>query len=298
VTLEEYRRFYAQEIRFAANVSSPALIEAYASVPREKYLGAPPWQIASPDQTAMSIGGMGKTSYTPVEDPRDLYHNVLVSLDMERNVNNGQPSALARWIDALDLKRGDRVYHLGCGVGYYTAIMTEVVGPEGSVVAIEALPDLAPRAKNNLSDYPNVTVHAGDGVRFDPGPCDAMLINAGVIHPYVLWLERLNEHGRLVAPLTMAATPTIGQGIMAKIIRERGGFSAQIASVLAIFSCTNGRDPQLEPLMAKALTTGALMKIKSVRRDPHEATATCILHTLDVCLSTNDLPAACGPGNS
>src|ERR1700683_4033645 len=207
MTLEECRRFYSREIRFAANVSSPALVEAYARVLRERYLGSPPWHVASPDQQAMSVAGIDSTSYTPIEDPRDLYHNILVAIDRDRNVNNGQPSALARWIDALDLKTGDRVYHLGCGVGYYTAIMREVVGPEGSVVAIEALPDLAARAKENLAHYPNVTVHAGDGVKFDPGPCNAMLINAGMIHPHLLWLDRLNEHGRLVVPLTMAATP-------------------------------------------------------------------------------------------
>jgi protein-L-isoaspartate(D-aspartate) O-methyltransferase len=292
VTLEECREFYAQEIRLAANLSSPALVDAYAHVPREKYLGSPPWQIASPEQRAMSISGMGGSSYTPTEDPRDLYHNVLVGLDIARNVNNGQPSALARWIDALDLKPGDRAYHLGCGVGYYTAIIREIVGPTGRVVGIEALPDLATRAKENLAHYSNVSVHSGDGVTFDPGPCDAMLINAGVIHPHVMWLDRLNEHGRLVVPLTMAATPALGQGIMAEIVRERGGFTAQIATFLAIFSCTNGRDPQLEPLMAKALTTGALMKIKSVRRDSHEAAESCILHAPEVCLSTVDLSAA------
>jgi protein-L-isoaspartate(D-aspartate) O-methyltransferase len=235
---------------------------------------------------------MGGSSYTPTEDPRDLYHNVLVGLDIARNVNNGQPSALARWIDSLDLKPGDRAYHLGCGVGYYTAIIREVVGLTGSVVAIDALPDLAARAKENLAHYTNVTVHSGDGVTFDPGPCDAMLINAGVIHPHVMWLDRLSEQGRLVVPLTMAANTTLGQGIMAKIVRERSGFTAQIATFLAIFSCTNGRDPQLEPLMAKALTTGALMKIRSVRRDSHEAGETCILHAPEVCLSMVDLSAA------
>lgn len=44
--------------------------------------------------------------------------------------------------------------------------------------------------------------------------------------------------------------------------------------------------------MAKALTTGALMKIKSVRRDFHEAADTCILHAPEVCLSMVDLSAA------
>jgi hypothetical protein len=35
MTVEDCRRFYAQEVRFAANISSPELVEAYASVPRE-----------------------------------------------------------------------------------------------------------------------------------------------------------------------------------------------------------------------------------------------------------------------
>jgi hypothetical protein len=34
MTLDDARRFYAEEIRFAANVTSSALIEASANVPR------------------------------------------------------------------------------------------------------------------------------------------------------------------------------------------------------------------------------------------------------------------------
>jgi len=86
------------------------------------------------------------------QTPRQA-HNVVVVLDKAGDINNGQPSALARWIDSMDLKPGARAYHLGCGVGYYTAIMAEVVGPRGSVVGTEVNPDLAARAKENLSGY-------------------------------------------------------------------------------------------------------------------------------------------------
>jgi protein-L-isoaspartate(D-aspartate) O-methyltransferase len=289
LTLEECRRFYAQEIRFAANISTPGLVEAYARVPREKYLGPPPWQLGSPEQRALSLTGKMGTSYYATEDPRDVYHNLVVSLDASRDINNGQPSALGRWINAMDLKPGDRVYHLGCGVGYYTAIMAEVVGPNGSVVGIELHPQLAARAKENLSGYPYVTVHAGDGATFDPGECDAMLINAGTTHPHPQWLRRLRPKGRLIVPLTVAVTPTIGQGVMAKIVRELGGFSAEVVTVLAIFSCTNARDALLEPFMAKALTSGSLLRLRSIRRDVHQPADTCILHGSEVCVSSAEL---------
>jgi protein-L-isoaspartate(D-aspartate) O-methyltransferase len=286
MTIDECRRFYADEIRFAAGISSPELIEAFARVPRERFLGPAPWELGSPDIRAMSSAGLGEMSYTPVDDPRQVYHNVVVALDKENDINNGQPSALACWINALDLKPGARVYHLGCGVGYYTAIMAETVGAQGSVVSSEVNLHLASRAKENLSVYSNVTVHAGDGAEFDPGPCDAILVNAGVTQPLPLWLDRLRDRGCLVLPMTMSVPGRpIGLGVMVKSIREHDRFSAQIVSSVGIYSCTSARDPQLEGQLKKSITTGAMMQMKSLCRDPHEQSNTCLVHGLEVCLS-------------
>jgi protein-L-isoaspartate(D-aspartate) O-methyltransferase len=289
MTIDECRRFYAEEIRFSGNVHSTAVIEAFARVPREKFLGPGPWEIASPEIRGLSAAGGMQTSYTPIDDPRHLYHNVLVVLDKAGDINNGQPTALARWIEAMELQPGDRAYHLGCGVGYYTAIMAEIVGPDGSVAAVEVKPDLAARAQQNLAAYPNVTVAAANGATFDPGASDAMLINAGMTHPNPLWLDRLREGGRLVVPLTMATTPTLGVGVMAKIIRKGNKFSAQVVGPLGIYSGTGMRDAQREPLLRAAMTSGALMKMKSVRRDAHERSDTCVVHGADVCLSSSEV---------
>jgi protein-L-isoaspartate(D-aspartate) O-methyltransferase len=291
-TLEDCRAFYAQEIRFAATVATPGLVEAYARVPREKFLGPAPWQISSAEARALSMAGLRESSYVTVDDPRDLYHNVVVALDRAKDINNGQPSALATWIDALALQPGDRAFHLGCGVGYYTAIIAEVVGPSGGVVALELQSDLAARAKENLASYANVTVHEGDGAAFDPGPCDAMFVNCGVTHPQTIWLERLRHRGRLVIPFTMAVNPQIGQGVMTKIVREPSGYSASMVTPAGIFSGGSLRDPALEPLMKKALTTGGLLKLKSVRRDAHESADTCVVHAAEVCLSTAPLSSS------
>jgi len=292
MTIEECREFYAREVKFAANLTTPGLEAAYARVPREKFLGPGPWQIGSAEARTMSAAGMLQMAYLTVDDPRDLYHNVVVSLERSKDINNGQPSALGRWIDALELKAGGRVYHLGCGVGYYTAIMAEVVGPGGSVVGIDLQPELVERAKKNLEGYSNVTVETGDGATFDPGDCDAILVNAGVTHPQTIWLERLRERGHLVVPFTMAMNPTLGQGVMTKIVRERGAYSAEMVTPLAIFSGGRMREPELEPVMVKALTSGGLLKLKSVRRDAHEPQETCVVHGREVCLSTAEA-AAC-----
>jgi protein-L-isoaspartate(D-aspartate) O-methyltransferase len=291
LTVEEYRRFYADEIRFVANLESPALVDAFARVPREKFIGPGPWQVGSAEVRGLAAAGMGRAVYVPVDDARHLYHNVVVVLDAARDINNGQPSALAHWINGLQLQTGNRVYHLGCGVGYYTAIMAEVVGSKGSVVASEIDPELAARARENLSAYANVEVHAVDGGEFDPGDCDAMLINAGVTHPHPLWLDRLREGGRLVLPITLATSETLGAGLMIKIVRRPNGFSAHGVTPVGIYSCKSVRDPELEPLLREALVTQKLFRVRSFRRDEHEQQDTCFIHGKGVCFSGAELPA-------
>jgi protein-L-isoaspartate(D-aspartate) O-methyltransferase len=285
MTIEDCREFYAREVRFAASLTTPRLVEAFAKVPREKFLGPGPWQIGSAAARAMSVAGLGQMSYVTIEDPRDVYHNVVISLDRAKDINNGQPGSLGMWIDALGLKPGEHVYHLGCGVGYYTAIMAEVVGPRGGVIGLELQPDLATRARENLAGYANATVEAGEGAVFDPGECDAMFVNCGVTHPQTKWLERLREGGRLVVPFTMAMNTTIGQGVMTKITQSSGKYVTEMVSPVAIYSGGSLRDTALEPQILKGLTTGGLLKLKSVRLDAHEPGETCVVHGRDVCLS-------------
>lgn len=284
MTLEEVRRFFAEEIQYFANVKNPALVAAFARVPREKFVGPGPWKI-----------GLTSFAETCDADARHVYHNLPISLDESRDLNNGQPGSLAVWIDALELKSGERVFHLGGGVGYYDAILAEVVGSTGMVVVAEVDADLAARARENLRNYPNVVVHATDGAEFDPGPCDAILINAGCTHIHSRWLDRLREGGRLMIPLTvrtampgiaMQRQANLGAGMMVKAVRRNDCFSAVAHSPIAIFSCTSVRDPEIETILRKAMGMGLIGKLQSIRRDPHELADTCVLHRSDVCLST------------
>jgi len=86
-----YRRFYAEELRVVADLRSEALVQAFATVPREAFLGPGPWQICSVKQ------GIGAPEYRPTPDanPERVYHNVAIAIDTARQLHNGQPSALA-----------------------------------------------------------------------------------------------------------------------------------------------------------------------------------------------------------
>jgi hypothetical protein len=135
------RRAYARQVLFQGRASNAALENAFATVEREKYLGPGPWPIARWPRGY---------SLTPDADPAWLYADILVGILPERSLNNGQPSAHATWISAVDPKPGEHLVHIGAGVGYYTAIMAMMVGEGGKVTAIEFDDDLARRAAANL----------------------------------------------------------------------------------------------------------------------------------------------------
>jgi protein-L-isoaspartate(D-aspartate) O-methyltransferase len=276
--LDLARAFYAEELRAIANLQSEAVVRAFAKVPREHFLGPGPWQVRNP-----VFDGYWTTNDA---DPRRLYHNLLVAIDASRRLNNGHPSFLAFLIDALDLQTGQHVVHVGCGTGYYTAIMAEVVGREGHVTAIEVDSDLASRAQSNLSYLSHVQVFAGDGGQLDPGPSDAIFVNAGATHPRSIWLDSLRSGARLLVPLTVTEDADHGGGgRVLKVTRQPGGFTASFISGVGIFSCVGGRDSKLNQRLKEAFERGDWKSVQSLRREPHEPVDSCWFHGRDFCLS-------------
>lgn len=284
-SLAAARRYFAEEIRAVAHLRSRALVEALATVPREHFLGPGPWQILGAE------AGLGEVTYWTTEDadPRHLYHNVAVAIAPERQINNGQPSLLATWIDALALAPGERAVHLGCGVGYYTAVMAEVVGPSGRATGFEVEEDLARRARENLAGKAQVEVVHGDGGALEHGSADAILVNAGATHPLPAWLDALRPGGRLLLPLTFTApgapSGTVGRGFALLAKREPGGFSARFLAPVAIYPCAGARDEAMNQRLLKAIQGGDWATVRGLRRDAHEPEASCWLHGDGFCLS-------------
>jgi protein-L-isoaspartate(D-aspartate) O-methyltransferase len=285
--LTTLRRVYAEELRARAHLRSDGLVAAFATVPRERFLGSGPWQIL----TAVDLGYVTYRT-TPDADPTHLYHNVLVAIDADRLLNNGLPSALAGWLDALDLQSGDTVVHVGCGTGYYTAILAEVVGPHGRVVGIEIDPTLARRARDNLSYLNQVEIVAGDGGALDAGAADAIFVNGGATHPRSIWIDSLRANGRLLLPITASADAAgLGWGGMFMITNRHGSFDARFISEVGIFPCLGARDADLNRQLSSKERRD-WRSVGSLRRDPHEPHDSCWLHTQESCLSREPLQAA------
>ncbi len=226
-------------------------------------MGAAPWQFASLVSPAKDGG------YRTTEDVRDLYHDVFVALKREKFLNNGLPSTLAGCIGKLDLAAGQRVFHVGCGSGYYTAIMAEVVGPEGSVVAVEVDPELG-GAGGRESE--GLSAGAGGARGWGGGGApesDAVFINAGVTHPQPGWMECLAEGGRMLLPLCVGVPENPGKVLAVQITRQGSEFAADPYSIFGLYSSPSLRDPARQALLHAGLHTKQMAKLRSVRLEEH-----------------------------
>jgi ubiquinone/menaquinone biosynthesis C-methylase UbiE len=83
---------------------------------------------------------------------------------------------------ALAAAPGERILDVGCGPGFYCAELIEEVGPEGSVVGVDASPQMLGLAARRCEGHGNVVFHQADatslsieGVGFDGALCVQVL---------------------------------------------------------------------------------------------------------------------------
>jgi protein-L-isoaspartate(D-aspartate) O-methyltransferase len=255
------------------------VVNAFAAVPREQFVGPGPWRVKSP---------MDLAEYwtTDDDDPSQVYHDVLIALDESRGINNGQPSLWAYLFDHLDLVPGEEVLHLGCGTGYYTAIIAEVVRSAGRVTAVEIDATLGQKARAALADWPQVKVIHADGARTSFEPVDAIVASAGATHPLSSWLDALRPGGRLLFPMT---TSRDGPGAMLLVERRtEDGIAARFLCRAGFIDFQGARDPATSRRPAAALRRDQGAAVKSLRRDNHREDETCWFHAERWCLSSRE----------
>lgn len=245
--MDVIRRTYANAVCAVANVTYRPIIEAFAAVPRERFLFAGPWQLPLP--------GVDTLEETPDDDPRHIYVDRLVALDVAKNLNNGVPSFWAGLFEKLKPLPGERAIHAGAGTGYYSAILAHMVGSSGEVLAIEYEPHLAAHAARAFEGQPNVEIIQGDALGAAYGEADVIVASAGLDAIPLPWVRLLKDGGRLLVPLTAPAPQfgdRIGGGAMLLVTRRRLSYDARFVSGTAIYHFMGMRSPAASERLAKA----------------------------------------------
>jgi protein-L-isoaspartate(D-aspartate) O-methyltransferase len=263
VSLPERRRRYAAEITRDSGVRHARVEEAFATVPRENYLTPPPWAIFAP-------GGLFMKD---TSDPADLYQDVLVVLDRERGINNGQPSLHAAWMAAMDPNPGEIVVHIGAGTGYYTALLATLVAPGGHVHAYEVEADLAAVAKRNLAGCEVVTLYATSGVGTALPAADVVYVNASASAPDPAWLTALNPDGRLIFPWQQ---PDQRGGVALQVTRTERGFHAAATMEVAFIACVGAMSRPTSPSWPEAGEVKRTRSVWLMEDRPPDETATVV----------------------
>lgn len=261
------RRYYARLVAGKGGTTDARVIDAFAEVPRERFVGRGPWLVRA---------GAGYVE-TPDDSPAYLYQDVLIALAAERGINNGEPSLHARCLAALGVRDGETVLHVGAGTGYYTALLAVLTGVGGAVIGYEIEPDMAARATANLVDRPNVQLRQVSGTAGPLPMADAIYVNAGATAPLGCWLDALRPGARLLFPLT----PDQGWGGMLLVTRREGPVGSALAARFVcnagFIPCLGARDPAEEQAVAAAFQRGGMWGVSSLHRDSApDAGAWCV----------------------
>jgi Protein-L-isoaspartate carboxylmethyltransferase len=213
-------------------------LQAFAKVPREQFAGEGPWRIRSSE--------IREYRSTPDEDPVHLYDDVLVVIDESRKLHTGLPSLWANLFEALEIREGERIVQIGCGLGYFSAILSEMVGRHGEVLAIDCEKEFVARAKVNLREYKNVRAICADACRKIRESADVVIVHAGFTYPHPLWLKSLRPNGRLLVPLTKQSR----EGTVIKVTRQDDGYQAEAIRRIEIFPCKGRGETLLDEQVA------------------------------------------------
>jgi len=121
-----------------------------------------------------------------------------------------QPLVVAFMIEQLQPQPGEKILDIGSGSGWTTALLDEIVGDKGKVIAMEIIPELKKFGEKNVAKYNfikrgQVQFICTDGSKGyeKEAPFDGILVSASIQQAEVprTWKEQLKIGGRIVTPI-------------------------------------------------------------------------------------------------
>ena len=174
-------------LRASGALRDPAVERALLTVPRHLFLPGVPVEQA----------------YADMAIPTHWEGDIAVS-------SASQPAMVAIMLEQLQLAPDMSVLEIGAGTGYNAALMAELVGPLGSITAVDIDPEIVveARAHLNAAGYPQVRVVAADGAAGwpDAAPYDRIILTVGAADITPAWFEQLADGGILLIPLLLNGT--------------------------------------------------------------------------------------------
>lgn len=135
-----------------------------------------------------------------------------------------QPTTVALMLEWLEPKLGQKILDVGSGSGWTTALLANIVGPQGKVIGTERIPELAKFGKDNLRRYcfnqANIVLAKNKLGLLEEAPFDRILVSAAANQLPQTLLRQLSIGGIAVIP--------VGNSIYKVTRRSSKSFSEEI----------------------------------------------------------------------
>jgi ubiquinone/menaquinone biosynthesis C-methylase UbiE len=147
---------------------------------------------------------------------------------------------------ATGVRYGDRVLDVGCGPGYFARMLAEATGPGGSVVGIDAAPE--------MTEYAGRRARRLTNCRFQPGAAEAIPFADGAFDVVVssLMMHHLPADARARAVREMLRVLRPGGTLLLADYRAGDGVLGRLHASLGPVREMQRRVSPLEPLVAQA----------------------------------------------
>jgi protein-L-isoaspartate(D-aspartate) O-methyltransferase len=152
-----------------------------------------------------------RKNFVPQDLEEEVYINTPLPIGWGQTIS--QPATVAFMIELLEPEKGNIILDVGAGSGWQTALLAEIVGKKGKVIAMELLEKLAEFGKANVEKYnflktKRVEFIHGDAEHGlpDKAPFDRIIAAASAQAIPEAWKKQLKVGGRIVAPVGNSVT--------------------------------------------------------------------------------------------
>lgn len=132
----------------------------------------------------------------------DVYGDYPLQIGLGQTIS--QPSTVAMMLEMLEPKKGDKVLDIGSGSGWTTALLSYIVGEEGSVTGVERIDELVEFGNKNLKKYNfnnSKIIHAKNKLGIEGEKFDRILVSAAADEFPMELAKQLNIGGKIVIPV-------------------------------------------------------------------------------------------------
>ena len=157
-------------------ITDKRLITAFRKIPRENFL--------------------------PLKLRQEAYDDIPLPIGSNQTIS--QPTTILIMLQAIELKKTDRVLEIGTGSGYNATLISHIV-KQGQVYTTEIIPELVDFAKSNIEKLKikNINIIKTDGSKGykEESPYDKIIVTAACPKIPNLLIKQLKLNGILIAPV-------------------------------------------------------------------------------------------------